>query len=386
MIPPYIEELIIKYINGSTASVDELEILGQWIKDPAHEQVFLNYLKINYAMDHNMNRYDVNHTKKKLLRKIRQDKSLLYRHRIRSVLKYAAIAVFFLAAGLFFRTEYFAREEQLVIEEESVILQLENGETRAIRESEVSKVTGADGKILGEQEGNRIAYTGKENTNKLSYNKLVVPHGKTFEVLLSDGTYVHLNAGSSLKYPVRFVENESREVFLNGEAYFDVAKDKEHPFKVKAEGLFVKVTGTEFNVTAYPEDRASEVVLVNGSVLLSSAEGEEKGDEKIPLSPGFKGTLDKDAGNISTERVNTSIYTSWINGDIVFRNAPFGNIIKKLERYYNVTIINNNHELTKEPFNASFNVQKETIEEVLYYFNKVNHIEYNIVNNKIIIN
>ena len=108
--------------------------------------------------------------------------------------------------------------------------------------------------------------------------------------------------------------------------------------------------------------------------------------ESIVLKPGFKGAFDREMKTISTKKVNTSIYTSWIDGNIVFRKSSFNNIIRKLERHYNVTIINNNEELSKKTFNATVELDRETIEDVLNYFNKVYSIKYTIVNNKIVIN
>src|SRR5690606_11075231 len=143
--------------------------------------------------------------------------------------------------------------------------------------------------------------------------------------------------------------------------------------------------GTTFNITNYPEDESSEVVLLEGSVSLMDEGSVGVARDEVFLEPGFKGEFNKVERKITKEKVNTSIYTSWRNGNLVFRDISFENIIQKLERHYNVIIINNNKDLDKETFNATIETQHETIEQVFNYFNKVYRIKYKIVENKIII-
>ncbi len=150
---------------------------------------------------------------------------------------------------------------------------------------------------------------------------------------------------------------------------------------MQSTGLSVEVYGTTFNFKNYQEDPFSDVVLVQGSVGLNTG-----GDKPIyKLSPGHKGSLLKDKKSISTERVNTKLYTSWINGEIVIRKEAFDQIVAKLERIYNVSIINNKA-TDGQLFNANINPEVETIEEVLMYFKEIYQIEYKIYGNKIIIN
>ena len=200
---------------------------------------------------------------------------------------------------------------------------------------------------------------------------------------LSDGTTVHLNSGTTLKYPVKFIAGENRQVFLDGEAFFDVAKDKKHPFIVNADNLNVRVLGTHFNVSNYPEDAVTDVVLVEGSVGMYNVKEEFDANKNTVLKPGYKGSFNKQNNVIFTKPVITDIYTSWINGGLTFRNMTFKNIITKLERRYNVTIVNKNEKLANEKFNASFS--DESIEKVMSYFNDIHGINYTIKNNQILI-
>ncbi|MGK4568546.1 FecR family protein [Flavobacterium sp. 3HN19-14] len=127
---------------------------------------------------------------------------------------------------------------------------------------------------------------------------------------MSDGTVIHLNSGTTLRYPVKFIAGENRQVFLDGEAYFDVAKDKAHPFIVNADKLNVRVLGTHFNVTNYPEDDQTDVVLVEGSVGLYGSNTTFDATKNTVLKPGYKGSFNKNTSSINTKPVVTDFYTS----------------------------------------------------------------------------
>jgi ferric-dicitrate binding protein FerR (iron transport regulator) len=216
------------------------------------------------------------------------------------------------------------------------------------------------------------------------YNTLKIPNGKRFELELSDGTVVHLNSGTTLKYPVKFIAGENRQVFLDGEAFFDVAKDKKHPFIVNADKLNVRVLGTHFNVSSYPEDDLTDVVLVEGSVGMYNTNEEFNADKNTILKPGYKGSFNKNNNHINTKEVNTDMYTSWISGGLVFRDINFAAICKKLERKYDVNIVVKNQKLANEKFNASFG--DKPIEKILSYFDEVYGINYIRKDNVITIN
>lgn len=173
-------------------------------------------------------------------------------------------------------------------------------------------------------------------------------------------------------------------VYLNGEAFFDVAKDKAHPFIVNADNLNVRVLGTHFNVSNYPEDSHTDVVLVEGSVGMYSKGQNFDPEKNVVLKPGFKGSFNKASFAINTKEVTTGIYTAWIRGELVFRDMTFKNICKKLERHYNISIENNDAALANEKFNASF--KDESIENIMSYFNEIHAMKYTINNNKVTIN
>lgn len=303
----------------------------------------------------------------------------------RKYITIAASVVVLLGIGFVYQKENFKAkpEQKFDFKSTDIVLQLENGNTQIISENNKVEVRDADGNVVGNQDGDKIVYDDNSDLETVTYNTIKIPYGKKFKLQLSDGTLVHLNSGTTLKYPVKFIAGENRQVFLDGEAFFDVAKDKKHPFIVNADALNIRVLGTHFNVSNYPEDTATDVVLVEGSVGMYRSNEEFDAAKNTILKPGYKGSFNRENAFISTKPVITDIYTSWINGGLTFRNMTFKNIITKLERRYNVTIINKNEKLANEKFNASFS--DESIEKVMSYFNDIHGINYTIKNNQILI-
>lgn len=388
---PYILKLISNYISKDI-NKKEFNELKKWMnKSPKNKQFFIDHLliykkarKIQFTkiLDKDI-AWDTISSKlsnplqdisfiEKPPSKIKNLKSTSY------VLKYASSLIIFLTVGYMYLSGYLYKKEEIIIPAESIILELENGEIQIIKEDNSSQLIDAKGNVVGKQNGTQLEYNNDLKKETLVYNTLTIPYGKRFIIKLSDGTVVNLNAGSSLKYPVKFLEGEkNREVFLNGEAFFSVAKNLEHPFIVNAENLNIEVIGTEFNISAYPEDLNTDVVLVKGALGIYKTKQTIK--EGTLLVPNTKGSFNKKNSNISTEKVNPSIYTSWTQGNLFFRGMPFKNIIKKMERHYNIKINLLNKQLENEVFNANF--REEPLEKILSYFNDSYSIEYKIENN-----
>ncbi|MEH6680329.1 MAG: FecR domain-containing protein [Sediminicola sp.] len=387
MKPKKIQKLIIKYITASISrtELDELEIV---LITPLYKQLFNDYVKLNFRIDRKMKTYDTERSKELLLATIKRDKGNGKRFRIRKIVKYAALIIVSMTLGYFGGQELLKKvsEKDYIPQENFITLELEDGNIKVISEDGSSEVRDAKGNLIGSQSGKQLVYTNGSGpvTGKPIYNTLHVPYGKHFELKLSDGSVAFMNSGSTLRYPVRFVEGQDRTVFLTGEAFLEVEKDTTRPFIVMADDLNVKVFGTKFNVSAYPEDKVKEVVLVEGSVGLYPGKGMPGPGKGTVLTPGTKGSYDKAEGNITTAPVITSIYTSWVHGVLVFRNMTFENILKKLERHYDVTIINKNSKLSNARFNASFDDMP--IEKVLEYFRGAYEVDFTIVNDQIIVN
>tara|TARA_B100001559_G_scaffold72424_1_gene59467 strand:- start:708 stop:1871 length:1164 start_codon:yes stop_codon:yes gene_type:complete len=378
------EDLIIGYIN-QTSTIEDLKTIIEKLKQPKNISLFKAYIKINYYSIYIMNQSDTESIIKELKSRISKEKSKAKRpYILLNTIKYAAVFCLIFGLGYYssINSELLDEPQKIIPKSNDIVLTSED--SKVVLEKDDNKTD--DKKIISKinliQKSDQLIYDNNIDIKELVYHSLKVPYGKRFNVVFSDGSKAYLNSGSVIRYPVKFIEDKKREVFLEGEAFFDVAENKNELFIVNSNGINVEVYGTKFNVRNYSEDFNSDIVLVEGSVGIKNAEV----SELTMLKPGFKGSVDKENFRVKTSKVNTKIYTSWIDGEVIFRNETFSQILKKLERLYNVTIINNKNESLNEVFNAAINVENENIEQVLDYFNKIYNIEYQIFNNKIIIN
>ncbi len=191
------------------------------------------------------------------------------------------------------------------------------------------------------------------------FNQINVPAGQRSQMVLADGTSVWINSGSTLQFPANF-ESNLRLVKLEGEAYFEVAVDKQKPFVVQTLGLEIKVYGTSFNVMSFANDTVDEVVLHSGSV---SVTGLDSGNEII-LQPNQKIVYARGehifAGPIPVDRDDVSV---WREGKLVFNDEPFGEIAKKLERRYGVTINITDKSICQQHYRGVF--RRESLEQAI---------------------
>ena len=381
MTPNRSDSLIVKYINHSI-NMEELDELIIWLEQPEHIEIFKDYAKTNYIIDFKLSNYNTEDVKKNLIDKIQKDKRKYTRKRIFEITKYAAVLVVAIAIiFLFQRKSSTLTDIQHPQNEQAITLELENGRSVILKEEVTQDIISEKGEIIGKQINQGIQY---ENTelSELVYNTLKVPYGKKFEVVLSDGTKVFLNAGSSIKFPVKFIPGAKRTVFLSGEAFFDVVANND-PFTVNAENLNVTVLGTKFNVSAYPEDKSMNTVLIEGSVKLLG--DNPNNNTAVILQPEHEAIWDKNQKQIKIEKADIQSATAWMNGQLVFRGVAFKDIIKKLERSYNCSITNNNLSLNDELFSATFDVDIESIEQVMSYISKNSPYHYTIDENRVII-
>ena len=374
------EYLIIKYINQNTKTED-LKLLLTYLKDSENLRLFKLFIKINFFSIYVMNKMDKDGIIDIIKGKIKKDQIREKRKKyFFKTLKYAAIFVAVFSISHFYTLNKINSteiSEVIIPDDDEVFIENEKGEIFLIEKTDSIEISKNSYK-----ESNRIVY--EENileTEKVEFHTITVPYGKRFNLKLSDGTDVYLNSGTLMKYPVSFLPDQTRSVYIEGEAFFNVEKATNSIFEVRSNQIIASVYGTKFNFKNFSEDFSSDIVLVEGSLGISN----ENSNDINMLSPGYKASIDKEIFNISKSKVNSKIYTSWVDGDVIFRNETFEQIIQKLQRLYNITIINNS-KISNQLFNASINVEKEKIEEVLGYFNKIYNIDFQIFNNKIIIN
>ena len=369
----YIENIILKFFNDDCSSI-ELEELLDFILIEENYAIFKDYVNINHFATMTLNKFDKSSLINELETRIKKEK---HTTKIKSYKQFLLVAAMFICV---FGLSYLADFNKINADSKNIILTTSSGQ-KVILDAEEIQLKKLDGIV--ETKSNTLVYNKDENLETFVKNTIDVPYGKRFKLNLSDGTLVYLNSGSSFTYPVSFIDGIDREVFLSGEAFFDVSSDSLNTFKVVSTGSYVEVYGTKFNFKDYQEDNFSEVILTEGSLGVKNT---ISNSETIVLRPGDKAKVNYAGDGVEIKEVNTMLYTSWIDGRIIFRDENINNMITKLERIYDVIIINNNDKLNDEYINATILTETESIENVLDYLEEIYNLNYKIINNKIIIN
>lgn len=210
-------------------------------------------------------------------------------------------------------------------------------------------------------------------TNK--YTSVIVENGQRSKVVLPDSTIVWLNSGTTLSYSDNFSQNK-RNVILNGQAFFQVAHDKNNPFSVQCNDLIISVLGTKFDVDAYPETGKVSVVLESGKVKLSH---KQISTFNYLMTPGELADYDIVENKINISHPDISRYTSWKDGALIFKNDPMKLVIEKLERWYNVDI----HVKDQEVYNSIFTgtIRNESYEQIFRLIEFSCPVNCHIINN-----
>ncbi len=198
--------------------------------------------------------------------------------------------------------------------------------------------------------------------DRLIYNEMAVPRCGEYQLRLSDGTMVYLNSETKLRFPVRFSEN-TREVELEGEAYFEVAENKKKPFIVRTAYYNVEVLSTKFNISSYPTDRRIHTALTEGSVAIS---GTSIG-HKVLLKPNELFTFDRIQQKTSVETVDIKNYTAWKEGKFRFIDERLEDIMTMIKRWYDIELVFEDNEIKEYRFGLFAN-RHETIDPILRIF------------------
>ncbi len=211
------------------------------------------------------------------------------------------------------------------------VLTLANGQMIPLGKEVMDSTIITDGTQISAS-GSGVTYASGVESESVVYNKLEIPRGGEFCLTLSDGTRVWLNSETSIQYPVAFGAKE-RRVFVQGEAYFEVAKDAKKPFTVQFMSSSVTVLGTSFNIRAYPEEKRSQTTLAEGSVRIYSP------GSSMLLKPGEQAEVNALSGEMAKQEVEVKNFTSWKDGRFVFEQQPLEDIMRTLERWYDIRVI-----------------------------------------------
>jgi transmembrane sensor len=247
-------------------------------------------------------------------------------------------------------------------------------------------------------------FSGRQALYSLAWQEKYTERKSMSKMILADGSSVTLNADSRLKYPAIF-DGPNREVYLTGEAFFDIQKDPDHPFIIHTDKMTIRVLGTSFNVKSYPGDAVMETTLLKGSVEVTFP---DRPADKIILRPSDKlvirnatamadSATDVTAGKEKAKAIskgspetkytltgltyyrnqhNTIVETSWVDNKLVFSNEEFQSVARRMERWYGVSIVFDREDLKTIPFTGYF--QKENITEALYALQLSEKFRYSV--------
>ncbi|MBN1599481.1 MAG: FecR family protein [Bacteroidales bacterium] len=203
------------------------------------------------------------------------------------------------------------------------------------------------------------------------YSENIAPAGQKSQVILPDGTMVYLNSGSAIRYS-SFFNKKNRSINLSGEAYFEVTRNPEMPFIINTRDIEVEVVGTKFNVMAYPDDNYIETVVAEGKVSVTELHNKTN----VLLNANQKATYYKDSRLLVFAGSDPKTYICWKDNILIFDNENFAQIIKKLERWYGVTIYVTGRDSLEDRFTMT--IKDESLREVLELIGMTTDIEYTI--------
>ena len=226
------------------------------------------------------------------------------------------------------------------------------------------------------QDSGRLTYSPSVSNETLLYNTVTVPRGNELLLYLSDGTKVWLNADSELRYPT-FFSGERREVWLVGEAYFEVAKDAGHPFVIEVCDSKIQVLGTGFNVRSYSEEGQIVTTLVEGTVCFESIE------DRVILKPGEQSILDKE-GRLQKRAVEVYPFVAWKEGRFIFRKQRLEDIMVMVSRWYNVEVYFEDDESKEITFSGGM-MRYEGFEALMKMIETIGSINCTIKDNTVFI-
>ena len=279
--------------------------------------------------------------------------------RMKTIIRYAAILTLpIVAAGIFLlqkndRQTIVSISEVIKPGEHKAVLITGGGERITLSDSTLSPIQEQNGMIVNVT-NNKVSYILPEDSlctqGSPIFNTLQIPRGGEYFLTLADGTEVWLNAETEIRYPVQFT-GDKRVVYLDGEAYFTVAPDKNKPFTVVSTHASVSVLGTQFNFRAYPDERDVQTTLVSGSVIMQS----EKYKQQIKLVPGEQGVLEKNSAKLMKQEVNTYLYTAWKDGRFAFRDARLEDLFNILARWYDLSVFYQSPEAKDIRFTGDLN-------------------------------
>jgi ferric-dicitrate binding protein FerR (iron transport regulator) len=372
-------------------SDNEREEFDSWLKEDSSNKDILDNIsnqEIWEVREENINKLDKKLIWKNIYEKIKpvEQKSIpLYK----KVLKYVAAIIIPLALTYGGWNLYNEIQNDL----DKNLAQIKPGKSKAYLKLSSGQIIelGKKDTILNTKNKNvkikinsgKIEYK-KKNKNKLNkeIHIIKIPKGGEYFLILSDGTKVWVNSETEIKFPSVFT-GKKRRVCLKGEALFEVTKDNNRPFIVHANGMNVKVLGTKFNISAYPDDDFVHTTLVEGKVFVN--ERISGLQQSAILKPSQQAFLSKSGNNeLIVQEVNTDMYTSWAEGKFIFKEETLENIFKKLSRWYNIEVFYDDVDAKYAEFSGIF-PRFDNCETILKLMKKTNSVKFEVTETTVLV-
>ncbi len=373
-----INTLIFKYLIGDI-SKEEKKTLDQWIEESDENRLFFEKVSNSKYISELYSTYkEINHEQafENFINRTGQNTKKIW---LKTWSKYAAAVVLLIA--LVTPVYYLLKNNavEVVPGQSKAILLSDDGSEINLEESANVNIK-YDNQVIATNSGGSISYNqteDKESENK--YNTIIIPRGGEYRITLSDGTKVHLNSESSLKYPIAF-NDSTREVQLKGEAYFEIAKDKNRPFYVLTDEVKVKQYGTAFNVKNREKDKI-EVVLVHGSVSLIS----DYFLEEQKMKPNQLATFSKSSKEVVLTNVDIDPYVAWNIGKFIFNDMSLVEIMENLSLWYDVDFQFKKEELKNLRYTGNL-PRKESLDNILNAIEFTTDVKFSLHGKNIMIN
>ena len=371
--------ILFKQIKGETLSQEEHKAFTQWIKEPQHQAYFKKAVDTWYrrgtiphtAIDKRIKEFD------EYTSRYNADRHhpSLYRW-----IGYAAailLPLFFLYGLIYYTDNNTHQSMTATVADSSAIIPgqkcariiLDDGQVLTLGGTTDSLLCDAPNLQIQQHNGSVVYNAAPQAEGAEKFNTIVIPRGGEYQLILSDGTKVWLNAASSLRYPEQFTRSR-RTVELEGEAYFEVAHNAKSPFIVKTGKQEVRVYGTAFNIEAYPSDTRQRITLAQGSIGLIQSGHEYK------LIPGQQANVSA-AGTVEITKVDVSRFCNWHLGILSLDRERLEDILKKLELWYDVTFTYTDDSLKELHFSGDLE-RYANFGDILSLIKMTTHVDFQI--------
>ena len=371
-----------EYLSGELSKAEEREF-NEWLDGDADAQRIFKERVKQYHLIRWTERWeaiDDEMARKRVVDRVR-------RHRWRvGFMRYAAVIAVIVVTGLTiwnwpYRSTGSAALTLVSVPAANVpILKLADGKEIPVSPRNMEIIRSTQRVDIQLADSGRLEYVAKSDpeAGQVEYNTLVVPRGCEFNLVLADGSRVWLNSETELRYPVNFTA-EKRRVFLKGEAYFEVAKNAQIPFVVTTSaGIDVKVLGTKFNVASYENDEQVTTTLAEGSVEV----GDEKGS--VRLKPEEQALFCKGDRSLRVQKVDVGMYLAWKDGKFIFEEQSLEQIMKQLQRWYEMSVFYTNEEVKQYTFSGDLK-KYDDFDKIIRMLEEVSGIKISIKENCVVI-